>query len=258
MSYHKEIYVDSTKIKKGLLRPVTVGEHVCKPSHTFGPYIRDYYLIHYCISGKGRFIDKYGDHDVKAGEFFTIHPGEVTTYTADPIDPWHYVWISFDGGESDRFATIPSVTRYEADTFEHIREYVRRDTSTPEIYLSHIYELMHNLFSETTKATDVCRQVKDYIKYNYMDDITVEKIAQGIGLNRRYLSRIFKEKYGMPIKEYIVSVRIKKACGFLENGYTVAESAFMSGYTDSFTFSKMFRKTMGVPPSEWKTGVRGK
>jgi AraC-like DNA-binding protein len=252
MANQIEIFVDNSSIPRGELRPVVAGEHKCEPGHSFGPYIRDYCLIHYCVSGKGKLYDKNGVHDVGKGQFFVICPGEVTTYTADKESPWHYVWIGFIGRTSERFSKISPVISYNGDTFERVAEQIRLGVSSPEIYLSHIYELMHNIFSAENRSTDVCRRVKEHIKYNYMHDLSVEKIAFDVGLNRRYLSRIFKEKYGMSIKEYIVSVRMKKACGFLESGYTVAESAFMSGYTDSFTFSKMFRISVGVAPSEWK------
>ena len=39
--------------------PLFVGYEKCEPSHSFGPYTRDYYIIHFCISGKGRLYDKY-------------------------------------------------------------------------------------------------------------------------------------------------------------------------------------------------------
>ena len=65
------------------LIPLFIGEEECAKSHSFGPYVRDYHLIHFCISGKGRLWDKFGEHEIKAGDLFIIRNGETTGYTAD-------------------------------------------------------------------------------------------------------------------------------------------------------------------------------
>ena len=59
-------------------------------------------------------------------------------------------------------------------------------------------------------------------------------------------------KDGITVKEYIISVRCSKAAEFLLQGHNVSEAAYMSGYPDVFAFSKMFRKVMGMSPSEYK------
>ena len=68
-------------------------------------------------------------------------------------------------------------------------------------------------------------------------------------MNRIYLSRIFKEDYGISIKKYIVSVRMNHAKKFLEDGHSVSDVADMVGYSDAFGFSKMFKSYFGVSPS---------
>ena len=81
---------------------------------------------------------------------------------------------------------------------------------------------------------------------------TVETLSHDAGLDRRYLSRIFKERYGVALKEYLIGVRMRRAGELLLKGYSVSESAYMVGYADAFNFSKMFRKTVGCSPSEYR------
>ena len=234
------------------LVPTVLGEEECVPSHSFGPFIREYFLIHYWIDGKGTFSVEGKTYKVSKGEIFIICPGQVTVYTADADDPWHYAWIGFSGKEAERIRTLPPVMPYHAETFLRVAEFARMGVTNCEIYLSHIYEIFYYLFSNSGTNSDVCKQVKDYIRLNYMQELSVESISARFTLNRRYLSRIFKAKYGVAIKEYIVSVRISKAAEFLGAGYNVSEAALMSGYPDQFGFSKMFRKVMGVSPSEYR------
>ncbi len=234
------------------------GEQKCEPSHTFGPYIREYFLIHYCVSGKGNIVNDGKKYEVNAGELFIICPGQITIYAADEKEPWHYIWAGFDGADANALKNLPCVMKYSSDTFLRMAEYIRQGTANREIYLAHIYEILYHLFSGKETERDVCKQIKDHIRLNYMEELSVEKIAASAGLNRRYLSRIFKEKYGMSIKEYIVSVRCRKAAEFLIKGHTVAESAVMTGYPDQFAFSKMFTKVTGKSPSQYKKAFENK
>ena len=78
------------------------GREDCEPAHSFGPAIRNHYLFHYILGGKGIFIwkDSRGhDHteQLRAGQGFLISPGQITTYIADDRIPWEYCWIEFDG-----------------------------------------------------------------------------------------------------------------------------------------------------------------
>ena len=61
--------------------------------------------------------------------------------------------------------------------------------------------------------------------------------------------RLFKGKYGIGPKEYLTRVRLNKAKWLLSKEYSVAECASMVGYSDTFTFSKAYKKFYGVSPS---------
>lgn len=238
--------------------PLFAGMEHCLPTNSFGPHIRQYYILHYCISGKGTFTKHAtGEtYSVSAGQMFVICPEEVTTYAADPEEPWVYVWISFAGSLAEKFATLAPVVEYPADTFYKIAEVVKTNLVSAEYYASAIYEIMHHLFFNALKPLDVPSQVRRHIELNYMETLTVEEMAQRFGLNRRYLSRLFKDRYGEPVKEYIVHVRMEKAKEFLASGHSVSEAALLSGYGDVFNFSKMFRKAVGVSPAAYKKGSR--
>ena len=75
-------------------------------------------------------------------------------------------------------------------------------------------------------------------------------------LDRRYLVRLFKEKTGMGIQEYIIQVRMEHARTLLQSGFSVNTTASMVGYHDSFNFSKMFKKTTGTSPKQFAQAHR--
>ena len=78
------------------------GREYCEPAHSYGPAIRNHYLFHYILSGKGTFMWQDGKRRenkavLKAGQGFLISPGQITTYVADDRIPWEYCWLEFDG-----------------------------------------------------------------------------------------------------------------------------------------------------------------
>ena len=235
--------------------PLFVGEESCASLYKFGPHIREYYLIHFCLSGKGTITDKHGVHRVSAGELFIIRPGEVTTYIADKDEPWHYAWIAFRGEAASVFLTESTVYTTPVGIEKRFSDSVRAGILSAEAYASVIYELIYLLFSGGA-STDKLHKIKRYIEYSYMENIGVAEVARHFGFERSYLYRMFKERYGIGIKEYIIKVRMDKACELLHSGYSVADTAALVGYSDQFNFSKGFKKHFGTSPTEYKKGRR--
>jgi hypothetical protein len=81
----------------GGLNPVLFGYEDCAKNHFFGPAIRKYYLLHFVVSGFGKFEIGGKSYSVGPGEIFVIPPDEETYYEADSEHPWHYIWIGFTG-----------------------------------------------------------------------------------------------------------------------------------------------------------------
>ena len=249
--FDMEEYIVNTR--EGGITPLFVGREACEPSHSFGPYIREYYLVHFCLGGKGILKNRHGTHEIGAGQLFVIRPGEITTYVADKNDPWEYIWIAFRSNE-EYFKEKRSVYDTPAGLDDKLVAILGMGELSYEGSLAVIYDLIWR--TERRDDGDVgderIRRIRRYIKYNYMLPISVGGIAESFGYDRTYLYRAFKSRYGVGIKEYISSVRMEKAKDFLEDGYSVKESAHMVGYGDEFGFSKAFKERYGIAPSKIK------
>ena len=231
------------------MNPLTGGEEACVPGHSFGPAIRKYTLIHYVLRGKGTLYARGGAFPVRAGQIFVILPGEVTTYTADTEDPWHYRWIGFNGTLSSRFSQLPPVITLP-ETFFSRMMYAASQPATGEYFLAgELFALYAHLFADTPSGSSHVSRVENYIRSNYMRPIRVEGIAEELNLDRRYLSRIFKAATGSSIQDYLVRVRLEEAQRLLLQGSSVQEAAHLCGYEDVANFSKMFKRQMGIAPS---------
>ena len=188
------------------LNPLIFGEEECKPGHSFGPAIRSYVLIHFVLSGEGTLYKNEKEIKVSAGEAFIICPGEITTYTASLTDPWHYLWIGFDGTLAKNFSAIPVIFRYRKRMIDKIYGVAQNNGMREYKLAAILFELYSELFASEKPSKSYVDAVKDYIAVMYMQSITVEDIARQLSLDRRYLSHLFKKNTGLTPREYKSSI----------------------------------------------------
>ena len=242
-----------TNRKLSDLNPLIAGEEICHPGHRFGPAVRRYTLIHYVVKGKGMFYSRDQAFPVRAGQAFLILPDETTTYEADKDDPWHYRWIGFDGRLSADFAGLPPVFSM-SESLIPSAFHPPQDSPVLEYQLTGLlFQLYAELFSGGKNSH--IRKVESYIQAAYMHNIRVEDIARLLNLDRRYLSRLFRENTGQSIQEYLISVRMKETSHCLRRGCSVQEAAALCGYEDLSCFSRMFKRYYAVSPGRWKNAL---
>ena len=241
-----EIMVENTTAHD--LIPIFVGHERCESGHKFGPHARNYYIIHFCLHGTGVLFDKYGQHKITAGELFIIRPNEITTYLADAQNPWEYSWIAFHGDMERVFDSGRSVYPVPMEIGATIRDLAQQNITQPAVYISLLFRLLYTLFSETKKLPDVVEKIKQYVRFNYMNELTVRGISDYFGFERSYLYRMFYRKCGIGIKEFIIKTRMEQAQLLLDKGYGVGETAFAVGYKDALHFSKAYKQYFGIAP----------
>ena len=92
-----------------------------------------------------------------------------------------------------------------------------------------------------------------YVADHYREPITMEDAADWVGLNSAYFSSLFKKSEGVNFTEYLTAVRIENAKHYLaETSLKVNEIAEKVGYTDAKYFSKVFIKSVGIRPAEYR------
>lgn len=233
--------------------PLFIGYENCLPGHSFGPFARSSYLIHYVTDGKGVFSSKGKKYKVGKGEAFIIVPDEITTYTADKTSPWSYVWIAFNGNLAQELNKLESpIVKLKEDCFKEIKSIVESAGSVSQEYVASIaFKIFDEIFLQKSQNENVALQIVNYVETQYMTDISVDGIAAAVGFDRRYVGRLFKKVTGVSVQEYIIKTRIERAQELLKMGYKVRDAAVMSGYHDQFNFTKMFTKRVGTSPREY-------
>ncbi len=234
------------------LNPLSIGTELQSVGWINRPPM-NFYLIHYILRGEGTLITDSGTYDLKKNQLFIIKAGERATYKANPDSKFNYIWIEFDGSLAKKFDELPPVIKLKTDIFDRMLM-SNNYTSAMEEYLTGLlFELYAELFYLNADENNHVAKVKNYIQLNYSSPLNVEDIAARIGLNRKYLSSIFKESTGVTVKQYIINVRMEYAKTLLRDGYSVTETSASVGYSDPFVFSKAFKNYYGISPREYKS-----
>ncbi len=102
------------------------------------------------------------------------------------------------------------------------------------------------------------REIVDHIRHNYTQEIDIKKLTSFIPLSRRAIEMKFKkEMYPYTITSYITRLRLDHFCNLLETtDLPISTAADRSGFIDSSNFSTIFRKYMGMTPSEYRKRIR--
>ncbi|GAB6992253.1 AraC family transcriptional regulator [Paenibacillus pini] len=249
------------------------GKEECLPCHSWGPGLRDSYILHFIHSGKGTFFLNGQPCVRSAGQGFVIFPDTLVHYEADASDPWTYSWVGFRGLLAKSLLYRASLSAahplYEASDSEIMTSFFRElaesydqphaDVLSQGILYRTIAELIRCSPASSEKTTSTfskeayLSQATDFIENNFSQKISVLEIARSVGLNRTYLSGLFKSQYGVSLQRFLLEYRMNRAASLLkEPELSVSDIARSVGYTDPFLFSKMFKEVMGVSPRFYK------
>ena len=253
-------------INKGFLdiNPLICGYEECEPMHKFGPAVRNYILLHYVLSGKGYFEKAGKTYTVEKGQIFVILPGETTTYTADEIFPWTYCWIGFEC--SIKLPLCFQKPVINGSGCEHIFRSISSKinlNSSKEYYLcGKIFEIIAILsesdeLNENKAVGEYVLRAQNYMQNSYMENISVEKMARFLNIDRSYFCKIFKNEMGVSPQQYLINLRLEKSAELISiHNYKVCEAAQSCGYNDIVNFSRMFKRKFGTSPSRYS--LKGK
>ena len=103
------------------------------------------------------------------------------------------------------------------------------------------------------KASTVVQEAKNYIEDNYNKEIRLKDVAEAVAISPQYFCKIFKEELGVNFVDYLTSVRMEEAKKMIkQKKMSIKEICFTIGYNDPNYFSRLFKKIVGVSPTEFE------
>jgi AraC-like DNA-binding protein len=256
------------------------GESQTKPQHRIGPKVVDYYLLHHVISGKGTFRTGEFEAELAAGDSFLIHPSHLFHYVSDEEDPWRYRWVAFAGTLSDSLIAEAGLgpshpvvhsggDKSPGERCRSIYEAFRgRGSSASLTATGHLHLLFASLHEAAAYRTisalrpdshseELVRQVVGYLSTQYAEPVTIEGMAETLGYNRAYLSRLFKQQTSLSPVTFLTKLRVDHGRRLLRERpeLTIEQIASSVGFQDALYFSKQFRRWYGQSPTDYRVTV---
>lgn len=263
-----------------------VGFQKCEPGYQWGPGIRDHFLIHHIVSGKGFYEVGNVKYELQKGDSFLVYPFMEITYYADKDDPWEYYWVGFQGTDAATILNSTDFNKHSPVVKAHNQKtssatgygdyLLNSDEEIKKLLLS-IYDARGNSLENAVEMTgrlystlsyyirisekdiksedsyaEYVKKAIDFILSNYSYPISIEEIADYVGVSRSHLFRSFRMHLNTSPKEYLTSFRIKQACSLLrESDLSIIAISKSVGFENNLYFSKAFKKVKGMSPTEY-------
>ena len=248
--------------------------HTTPVIETPHPEGRNDYQLLYIAAGKGEFYFKGSKEPtiVTKGNMILFRPGEPQVYYYYAVDKTEVYWVHFTGWKVEEY-----LERYELPHDENVF-FTGVSPDYPWIYNQMIRELqlqrvnhedmislyMHHIFITINRYIKERRETKNdtindieraahYFKDNYNKQISIEQYAAEHLMSVNWFIHSFKSVMKISPMQYIISLRIAMAKGYLENSAkNIAEISNEVGYENALYFSRLFRKYTGMTPTEYR------
>lgn len=249
-------------------------------------HFHNYLEIGYCYDGTGTLVIGSEEFRYEGGYFSVIPQNCPHTTNSDPdtVSSWEFLFLDID--TLLKHACQTSGTKRIAQTVSRInsRAYLRPEKERPKIgqMIRAIFNIMRrkeefyleeaqaeasillmNLarenkvgrFSEKMPLKEAVpiAQALDHISMHYMEPLKISELAESCHISESHFRKIFSSYMNMGPMEYINLVRVQTACDLLKRTDDfVTDVANKCGYPTFSTFSRNFKKIMGVSPNEWR------
>lgn len=128
---------------------------------------------------------------------------------------------------------------------------------------SKINELMYYLYyykyvikkstEDVYRKNEKIRELIDFINNNYESDLSIEKLADFIGYSKTHFMTVFKQHTGTSCTEFVIKVRLSKACELLINSTSpILEIANKIGFNNLSNFNRQFKRYHNMTPSQYR------
>ncbi|MFD2611467.1 helix-turn-helix domain-containing protein [Paenibacillus gansuensis] len=248
------------------------GKYVCEPGWSWQPTPFHDFDLWYVLSGQGSMNVNGTNYPVQAGSFFIFQPGDRVIGEQNLAHPLTVLYCHFEISSKKDKAAVEEIL----SSTRHI-SFV--DTSSIEPLLHQLIELANlQQNDETAVETDlllkliitrwnaefamsthtlqaryhkkIMMQAQDYIRLHLSETIEYQQLAASVGYSPRYISKLMKDNTGLSLKETITKLRLERGLQLLtETAMSVTEISIALGYKDIYTFSKLFKRHYGFPPT---------
>lgn len=255
------------------LYPVSFGFYQRAKGHKMHRSNHTNELLIYCSDGEAKLITGKQKIKVETGDLVYLPSGEAHSYATPNSNPWTIHWVHFSGTLSSYFQQYLgfsgnnrklSLGRQPRLLVDFNGLLSVQDSGYQEQPLIHASNRLRQLLTALPlagKATTTqggssqlnLQQIQDLMRQHLTSRLDLNQLAASAGLSRYHFITKYKQLTGeTPIQHYL-HMKIEKACYLLDAGeLSIGAIAEQLGYEDSYYFSRLFKKVMGVSPSSYR------
>lgn len=247
----------------------------------FFPHAKDHYrereegieenIFIYCVEGEGHIILDKKEYRIKAPQVFCIPSNTKHKYYANAKNPWSIYWMHFKGKNTNYYPIdeleIIDINSKQAESriatlFDILFRTLRRNYTLGNfIYISQVAALILAEVYYREKVDEVSKQNKHVtliIRYMYKNidkNLNLDDLADELELSKSYINATFKKYTEHSPIDFFINLKMQEACKLLKSSdLYISEIGQKLGYDDPYYFSRIFKKTIGVSPKEYRNG----
>lgn len=240
------------------------------------------YILIYCLEGEGWFELDNQTQKVTANQVFVLPKEKAHRYGSNKKNPWTIYWCHFDGDKARFFSEglqKPLQITAEKDSriddrlkiFEEIfltlkngfgKENLDFSITAFFYFLGSLKYLgtfrMSNTIDSENQQLDMVDDAIHYMRENVRKRLTLKQISDYVGYSTSHFSAKFQAKTGYSPLNYHIHLKIQEACHYLDfSDLKINQISMLIGFEDPFYFTRLFGKTMGSSPSEYRKKKKG-
>ena len=236
------------------------------------------YILIYCVEGQGWIHMNTKKYRVTPNHYFIIPKDTPHRYGTIDEDSWSIYWVHFAGRQASLLfkkyapSLVPEVVPipFEERRINLFKDslalleggYSMRNVEYANICLwqllsSFTYHQYYEQTSPLNSFSDLVDQSVRYMKEHIDQPLKVEELASHFNYSASHYFAIFKKGTGYSPLHYFNQLKIQQACQYLSfTSLSVKEICFALGFQDPLYFSRIFKKMMGMSPTQYRSAYR--
>lgn len=266
------IYTPSVFAKNNLIYLQEIGESETQKPHTSKRKNLASYLFFIVTKGSGTLTYQNTTYRLSQGDCVFLDCQKPYAHQSSD-NLWTLRWIHFYSPNMkniyEKYTELggtPTFQAHSAETYLHLWEQIYHHASSNssmkdmEVY-SNLTALLTALLSESkhldttysTHSKNNLQEIKEYLDTHYAEKITLDFLSGKFYINKFYLTRIFKEQFGISITNYLLQLRITHAKRLLRfSDLPMDKISQECGMNDANYFSRAFKKIEGITPGQFR------
>ncbi|WP_448569892.1 AraC family transcriptional regulator [Thalassotalea ganghwensis] len=254
------------------LYPISLGKSYAASQLSSQKNQEHHHSLLYCLSGNGSVDHNGRKRELNRGDLVLIPPNHQFVFHSNNKTKCQLFWINFTGRLAkdfaerllmkmeDGYAHVGILSNIVSD-FDSLLELGSRGyTATNVIHAVHVLQqalsflaLQLRTSANSEHSTFDVEAIEKLMRNNLHQELNLDTLAHYAQLSKFHFAKKFKEVTDTAPIQHFINMKMQHACGLLDKQtISIKEIAESLGYADPYYFSRLFKKTIGMSPKQYR------